>query len=184
MAATAPCDRPRPRNKPPGPRSRRSQKEIALACTCATSSPPIPNAARRLTAEACGIYLDYSKNRITDETLRLLLELAERVRPARAHRRDVPRRQDQRHRKIAPCCTSRCARRAGASIVRRRRERRAARPRGARQDGRVLQPRPQRRVEGPYRQAHPQRDQHRHRRLRPRSGDGLRGAASTTATAR
>jgi glucose-6-phosphate isomerase len=31
----------------------------------------------RLTTEACGIYLDYSKNRITDETLRLLLQLAE-----------------------------------------------------------------------------------------------------------
>src|SRR5713226_4145365 len=30
----------------------------------------------RLTAEAEGIYLDYSKNRITDETLRLLLDLA------------------------------------------------------------------------------------------------------------
>src|SRR4051794_29868582 len=31
----------------------------------------------RLTAEGAGIYLDYSKNRITDETLRLLLQLAE-----------------------------------------------------------------------------------------------------------
>src|SRR5216110_1895230 len=31
----------------------------------------------RMTAEAVGIYLDYSKNRITDETLRLLLQLAE-----------------------------------------------------------------------------------------------------------
>src|SRR5215469_2235740 len=31
----------------------------------------------RLTAEAVGIYLDYSKNRITDETLNLLLKLAE-----------------------------------------------------------------------------------------------------------
>jgi glucose-6-phosphate isomerase len=31
----------------------------------------------RLTAEAAGIYLDYSKNRITDETMRLLLALAE-----------------------------------------------------------------------------------------------------------
>jgi glucose-6-phosphate isomerase len=30
----------------------------------------------RLAAEAAGIYLDYSKNRITDETLRLLLQLA------------------------------------------------------------------------------------------------------------
>jgi glucose-6-phosphate isomerase len=31
----------------------------------------------RLTAEAVGIYLDYSKNRVTDETMRLLLELAQ-----------------------------------------------------------------------------------------------------------
>ncbi|HEY7391691.1 MAG TPA: glucose-6-phosphate isomerase, partial [Bryobacteraceae bacterium] len=31
----------------------------------------------RLTAEGAGIFLDYSKNRITDETLRLLLGLAE-----------------------------------------------------------------------------------------------------------
>ena len=31
----------------------------------------------RLTAEAAGMFLDYSKNRVTDETLRLLLQLAE-----------------------------------------------------------------------------------------------------------
>src|SRR6202034_3698071 len=31
----------------------------------------------RMTAEGVGIYLDYSKNRITDETLKLLLQLAE-----------------------------------------------------------------------------------------------------------
>ena len=37
-------------------------------------------------------------------------------------------------------------------------------------------PRAQRRLEGPHRQAHPQRHQHRHRRLGPRPGDGLRGA--------
>jgi glucose-6-phosphate isomerase len=36
-----------------------------------------PGRGERLTAEAVGIYLDYSKNRITDETLRLLTELAE-----------------------------------------------------------------------------------------------------------
>ncbi|HKD21226.1 MAG TPA: hypothetical protein VKB71_04400, partial [Rhizomicrobium sp.] len=30
----------------------------------------------RLAVEAVGIYFDYSKNRITDETLRLLLQLA------------------------------------------------------------------------------------------------------------
>jgi glucose-6-phosphate isomerase len=36
-----------------------------------------PGRGERLTAEAVGIYLDYSKNRITDETLALLTELAE-----------------------------------------------------------------------------------------------------------
>ena len=36
-----------------------------------------PHRGERLTVEAMGIYLDYSKNRITDETLKLLLQLAE-----------------------------------------------------------------------------------------------------------
>jgi len=36
-----------------------------------------PHRAERLSVEGLGIYLDYSKNRITDETLRLLLNLAE-----------------------------------------------------------------------------------------------------------
>src|SRR5262245_26586556 len=36
-----------------------------------------PGRGGRMTAEAVGIYLDYSKNRITDETLQLLLQLAE-----------------------------------------------------------------------------------------------------------
>jgi glucose-6-phosphate isomerase len=35
-----------------------------------------PQRGERLTAEAAGIYLDYSKNRVTDETMRLLAELA------------------------------------------------------------------------------------------------------------
>jgi glucose-6-phosphate isomerase len=35
-----------------------------------------PGRGQRLTAEAVGLYLDYSKHRITDETLRLLLQLA------------------------------------------------------------------------------------------------------------
>ena len=35
-----------------------------------------PTRGERMTAEAVGIYLDYSKNRITDETLKLLLQLA------------------------------------------------------------------------------------------------------------
>jgi glucose-6-phosphate isomerase len=36
-----------------------------------------PDRGTRLTAEAEGIYLDYSKHRITDETVKLLLQLAE-----------------------------------------------------------------------------------------------------------
>jgi glucose-6-phosphate isomerase len=36
-----------------------------------------PQRGERMTAEAVGLYLDYSKNRITDETLKLLLQLAE-----------------------------------------------------------------------------------------------------------
>src|SRR5712672_1517046 len=35
-----------------------------------------PRRGERMTAEAAGIFLDYSKNRITDETLNLLLKLA------------------------------------------------------------------------------------------------------------
>src|SRR5262249_35556515 len=36
-----------------------------------------PKRGERLTAEAVGIFLDYSKNRITEETLRLLVQLAQ-----------------------------------------------------------------------------------------------------------
>ncbi len=35
-----------------------------------------PDRGTRLTAEAAGVFLDYSKNRITDETVRLLIQLA------------------------------------------------------------------------------------------------------------
>src|SRR4029077_1695671 len=36
-----------------------------------------PKRGERLTVEALGLYLDYSKNRVTDETLRLLVQLAD-----------------------------------------------------------------------------------------------------------
>jgi glucose-6-phosphate isomerase len=36
-----------------------------------------PRRGERLTAEAAGVFLDYSKNRVTDETLGLLLQLAQ-----------------------------------------------------------------------------------------------------------
>ncbi len=46
-----------------------------------------PERGARLAAEAAGIYLDYSKNRVTDETLGLLIDLAEESRLA--ERRDA-----------------------------------------------------------------------------------------------
>jgi glucose-6-phosphate isomerase len=46
-----------------------------------------PGRGTRLTADAAGIHLDYSKNRVTDETLRLLRELA--VQTGVAERRDA-----------------------------------------------------------------------------------------------
>jgi glucose-6-phosphate isomerase len=45
-----------------------------------------PGRGERLTAEAAGLYLDYSKNRVTDETMRLLVQLAEEC--------GVPQRRD------------------------------------------------------------------------------------------
>jgi len=57
----------------------------ALAAHAATIKPlqlrqlfhDDPARGTRFTAEAVGIFLDYSKNRVTDETLKLLLDLAE-----------------------------------------------------------------------------------------------------------
>jgi len=46
-----------------------------------------PKRGERFTAEAIGIFLDYSKNRITDETLKLLLQLAQES--GLAERRDA-----------------------------------------------------------------------------------------------
>jgi glucose-6-phosphate isomerase len=38
-----------------------------------------PKRGEHMTAEAAGIYLDYSKNRITEQTLKLLLDLSEAI---------------------------------------------------------------------------------------------------------
>ena len=46
-----------------------------------------PDRGERLTLEAAGLYLDYSKNRITDETMALLVQLAEES--SLAQRRDA-----------------------------------------------------------------------------------------------
>ena len=52
----------------------------------------------RYTAEAAGLFLDYSKNRITGETLGLLLQLAEESGLRRAHQCHVRGREDQHDR--------------------------------------------------------------------------------------
>ena len=61
----------------------------------------------RLTAQAAGLYLDYSKNRVTDETMRLLTELPRSpgyrsagTRCSAASTLTSPR--------TGPCCTWRC----------------------------------------------------------------------------
>ena len=55
-----------------------------------------PDRGTRLVAEGAGLFLDYSKNRIADETLGLLTQLADEQGRRRAPRRDVPRRAHQR----------------------------------------------------------------------------------------
>ncbi len=52
-----------------------------------------PGRGERLTAEGAGLYLDYSKNRVTDETVRLLLQLAQER--GVAERRDAMFRGDK-----------------------------------------------------------------------------------------
>ena len=76
-----------------------------------------PKRGERMTAEAVGLYLDYSKNRITDETLKLLLQLAEESGAARSASMPCSGARRSTSRKIAPSCTSPCARPRGSSII-------------------------------------------------------------------
>ena len=140
--------------------------------SCGSSSRTIPSRGERMTAEAVGIYLDYSKNRITDETIKLLLQLAEEV-GLRA-RIDAMFRGEKinlTEKRAVLHVALRAPR--GANHHRRRRKRGAPGSCRARPDGGLFQSDSERRLEGPHRQAHSQRDQHRHRRLRSRAGDGL-----------
>ena len=80
-----------------------------------------PKRGERMAAEAAGVYLDYSKNRVTDETLRLLVQLAEESGLRGTDRRHVPRGEDQRHRE--PRRAARGPARAARGIHPRRRRR-------------------------------------------------------------
>ena len=74
-----------------------------------------PGRGERLTAEAAGLYLDYSKNRVTDETMRLLVDAGRGVRRAGKAGCDVPRRAHQRVRR--PPGAARGAAHAGRRIT-------------------------------------------------------------------
>ena len=96
-----------------------------------------PGRGERLTAEAAGLFLDYSKNRVTDETLKLLLQLAEES--------DLRARIDAMFRGEKINVTENRAvlhvalRAPEGAVDRGRRRGRGARgPRRARQDGRLL----------------------------------------------
>ena len=130
----------------------------------------------RLVAEAAGLYLDYSKNRITEETVGLLAALAEQSGLAdrieamfTGERINVSEDRSVLHVALRMPKTR--------LVDRRRRRRGQAGARGARPDGGVLGPRPRRGLARSHRPADPERGQHRDRRLGPRAGDGIRGAA-------
>ena len=60
-----------------------------------------PARGEELVVDVADLHLDYSKNRVTRETLVLLAALARRAGRRPAHRGDVRRRADQRHRGAA-----------------------------------------------------------------------------------
>ena len=141
-----------------------------------------PSRGTRLAVEAAGIYFDYSKHRVVDETMALLVRLAEES--GLRSRIDAMFRGD-RINVTEGRAVLHVALRAPAGRVdpRGRRERRPGRARGARPDGRVRRSRcvP---ASGPATPApDPRRREHRHRRFGSRPRDGLRGAAGSTATA-
>ena len=112
-----------------------------------------PKRGTKFTAEALGIYLDYSKNRITDKTLKLLLELAKES--GLRERIDAMFRGEKINITENRAVLHVALRAPKGEIHPGGRQKRGARsPRRARQDGGFLQSHPQRRMEGPHRQAH------------------------------
>ena len=142
-----------------------------------------PGRGERLTGEGAGLYLDYSKNRITDETVRLLLQLAQER--GVAERRDAMFRGDK---------INITEQRAVLHVALRA-------PRDARilVDGHDVVPDVHEVLDAmsqfatsvrsgdvarPYRQAHPKCHQHRHRRFVSRAGNGVSARCVRSATGR
>ncbi len=87
-------------------------KKIKDVHVCANCSPRMPKRGEKLTASAAGLFLDYSKNRVTGGNPRaLFLRLAKESGFERTHRRDVLGREDQYHRKPCRFACRPCARR-------------------------------------------------------------------------
>ena len=126
-----------------------------------------PERGERLTLEAEGIYLDYSKNRITDETMELLVRLAEE---SGLRARIDAMFAGEKINVTEDRAVLHTALRAQGRTDRGRRHRRRPRgARGARPDGRVRRPGAPGTLARAHRQADPQHRQRRHRRLRPRA---------------
>ena len=138
---------------------------------CKSCSTRIPDALSGSVREAAGVFVDYSKNRVTDETLGLLLRAGRGGESA--GRRDVSAGERSTSPRTAPCCTSRCATSANPRSGRRQ-GRHAGGQRGPREDARRS---PiacaAARGRGHTGKTITRRRQHRHRRLGPRARHGL-----------
>ena len=144
----------------------------SASCTSAGFFADDPQRGERLTAEAAGIFLDYSKNRITDDTLKLLVQLAEQC-GLRARidamfggeKINITENRAVLHVALrAPRGTSITV--DGENVVPQVHavlDKMSAFAEQVRGGG----------VEGPYGQADSQRHQHRHWRLGPGTGHGL-----------
>ena len=148
-------------------------------CTLRTLFAHDPGRFERFSHRIDDLLVDCSKQRITDETVRLLVELAAATGRRGAARPDVRRRRHQRAPSSARCCTSRCAGRIRTPLLVGGRD---VMPAGATRPGRTSATSATRcvRARGPAPAAHriDRRRQPRHRRLRPRAGDGHRGAGA------
>ena len=76
-----------------------------------------PGRGERLSAEAAGLYLDYSKNRVTDETLRAAARARPRVRAGAADRDMMFARRADQHLGAPVGAARRAADARGSSLI-------------------------------------------------------------------
>jgi glucose-6-phosphate isomerase len=67
----------KPTNQPPAWKALAAHHQLIGSLHLRQWFAEDPQRGQRLTADAAGLFLDYSKNRVTDETMKLLLQLAE-----------------------------------------------------------------------------------------------------------